>query len=274
AKDARLAWLEWSADTDDDLDDPATWAKANPAYGSRISHEAIESERATMTDAQFALERLGIWDLALTRSVLPAPSWMDQADEHSMPNDRFALGVECGPDLAWASLSLAGQRPDGAWHVELDDDQHTRGRGTAWLVPQLQHLVANNPQIRAVVADVAGPIAALLEQRSPGRWYFKDTRLEVTPVRVAQLGAGCARVLDGIVTGSLFHLGQPQLTAAALSAGKRALGDTGMWVWSRRTAESDITPVQAGTLALIGAQAERVKKPARTGQGRKVVTSG
>lgn len=266
-KDGRLAWVEWSADKDDDIDDPLTWAKANPAYGTRISHEAIEAERAAMTDDQFAMERLGMWQVDRGRSVLPGPSWYEQTDEQSIPTDRFALGVECGPDLAWASVALAGQREDQQWHVELHDDQHTRGRGVAWLLPLLEDVTAKNPQVRAVVADVAGPIAALLEKRG-GRWFFKDSKLEVEPVKVSDLGQGCALVLSGIVTGSLWHIGQPQLTAAALAAGKRPLGDTGMWVWSRKTADSDITPIQAGTLALIGAQAERPAKPARARSGR------
>src|SRR5690606_28097020 len=30
-RDSRLAWVEWSAEPTDDFDDPATWAKANPA---------------------------------------------------------------------------------------------------------------------------------------------------------------------------------------------------------------------------------------------------
>src|SRR5690606_18849933 len=180
--------------------------------------------------------------------------------------DQLALGVECGPDLAWASVALAGQRADGDWHIELDEDQHTRGRGTAWLVPHLQSTLEANPQVRAVVVVVAGPIFALPETYRSGRWRFKGTRIEVMPVKVAELGAGCSRVLDGIVTGWLWHIGQPQLTTAALAAGKRALGDTGMWVWSRKTAESDITPIQAATLALIGAQAARVRRP-RTARG-------
>src|SRR5690606_11518480 len=133
-------------------------------------------------------------------------------------------------------------------------------------VPHLESLISANPQIRAVVVDVAGPVAALLEQHKPGKWRVKGTRIEVMPVKVAELGAGCSRVLDGIVTGWLWHIGQPQLTAAALGAGKRALGDTGMWVWSRKTAESDITPIQAATLALIGAQTARVRRP-RTARG-------
>lgn len=269
---ARHCWLEWAADTDDDMDSPETWAKANPAYGVRISHEACADDRAAMDDEQFARERLGMWSFYGAQGVIPPADWSTQGLEHSIATSRFALGVECGPDLAWASVAFAGARPDGSWHFELDEDQHTKGRGVAWLVPHLQNLLDNNSQIRSVVVDVAGPIKALLEERN-GRWFFKGSRIQVTPVKVAELGTGCSLVLSGIITGSLFHIDQPQFTAAALSAGKRPLGDTGMWVWSRKTAESDITPIQAATLALIGAQATKAPRPtsSRTG-GRKVVT--
>jgi hypothetical protein len=226
-----------------------------------------------MDDEQFARERLGMWSGGNRRGVLSPQSWATCEDETSSIASRLTLGVEVGPDLAWASVAVAGQRTDGDWHFELDDDQHTRGRGTAWLIPHLEYLAASNPQIRSVVVDVAGPVAALLDNRN-GHWFFKDTTIEATPVKVAELGAGCANVLDGVVTGWLHHIGQPQFTAAALSAGKRNLGDTGMWVWSLKASESDITPIQAGTLALIGAQAEiqNVKKPTTTGRGRRVVT--
>ena len=64
------------------------------------------------------------------------------------------------------------------------------------------------------------------------------------------------------------------MTEQIPNRGKRALGDSGKWVWSRKTAESDITPIQAGTLALIGARAQvqDVRKPTRSGRGRRVVT--
>jgi hypothetical protein len=92
-------------------------------------------------------------------------------------------------------------------------------------------------------------------------------------VKVSELGRGCSLVLAGVVTGDLYHRGQPQLTSAALAAGKRALGDTGMWVWSRKTADSDITPIQAATLALIGAQAEKPVRPGsvKRAEGRRGV---
>ena len=266
-------YLECAADPDADPDDREQWAKANFSYPSRTPLESMLRLRENLpSDEAWKREALGIWDAVSSNGVIPASSWLDQGSEDSLAVDKFALGVECGPDLTWASVAFAGQRADGDWHFELDEDQHTKGRGTAWLLPHLEHLTAQNSQIRAVVVDVAGPIAALLEKRGD-RWYFKGSRLAVTPVRVAELGAGCSRVLDGIVTGWLHHIDQPQFTAAALAAGKRKLGDTGMWVWSRKAAESDITPIQAATLALIGAQSTRTTRPTRKASGRRVVTA-
>ena len=271
-----LFYVEMGADPDADIDDREQWARANPSFPRRTPVESMLRMRENIPDDDsWRREALGIWDAGITGGVIPAASWLDREDAGSVAVDRIALGVEVGPDLAWASVALAGKRADESWHIELDEDQNARGRGTAWLVPHLQYLTANNPQIRSVVGDVAGPIAALLEQRN-GHWFFKGTSLEVTPVKVAELGRGCAEVLDGIVTGWLRHIGQPNFTAAALAALKRDLGDTGMWVWSRKRAESDITPIQAATLALIGARAQSqdIRKPTRTGRGRRVVTYG
>lgn len=271
-KSEDMLYIEFSADEDADPDDRDQWLKANPSYPNRTPLESMLRLRENLPgEDAWKREALGIWDPVAGHGVIPGPSWADQTDERSLAVDRFALGVECGPDLAWASVAFAGQRMDGDWHFELDDDQHTRGRGVEWLVPHLESLVEENAQIRSVVVDVAGPVAALLEKRHE-RWFFKGTNLEATPVKVAELGVGCATVLSGIVAGGLWHIGQPQLTAAALAAGKRPLGDTGMWVWSRKMADSDITPIQAGTLALIGAQNANVKKPARKGGGRRVVS--
>ena len=264
-----MLYVEMAADPDADPDDREQWAKANPSFPTRTPLESMLRLRENLpSDEAWKREALGIWNAVQGHGVIPAPSWKDAEDEESIAVDRFALGIECGPDLAYASVSLAGQREDGDWHFELDEDQHTRGAGVAWLVPHIEKMVAANPQIRAVMVDVFGPVKALLEQRPDGRWFFKETKLEVTPIKVAELGVACSRVLNGIVTGGLHHIGQPQFSAAALAAGKRALADTGMWVWSRKLSTSDITPIQAATLALAGAQNTTVKKPSRTGGGR------
>lgn len=253
-----MIYVEFSADQDADPDDRRQWEKANPSYPLRTPTASLLRLRENLgSEDSWKREALGIWDVLKSSGVLPAPSWADQLDPDSAVADRLAVGVEVGPDLAWASTALAGQRADNGWHFELDDDQTTRGAGVSWLVPHLQNLLTKNPSLPGFCVDVAGPVKALLDKRD-GRWFFARTDIEAFPIRVTDLGAACAFVLNGIVTGELHHIGQPQFTAAALAAGKRPLGDTGMWVWSRKTALSDITPIQAGTLAIWGAQSDSV----------------
>ena len=257
AKKARHCWVEWSAEPGDDIDSVETWVKANPAFGVRIDREAVEDDRAAMDDEQFSRERLGMWSTGAASAVIPAQLWLDAGDEFSVAVDRFALGVEVAPDMERASVALAGQRDDGLWHVELDEARE----GVDWLVPYVTALLEANPQIRAVVADAGGPVAPLIEQRGPANWVFKGTRVSVYTPRAAELAAGCASLLAGVVSGDVKHIRQGQLGAAVAGAGKRAYGtDTGLWVWSRKSAAVDITPVQAVTLALIGAQVEQIRR--------------
>ena len=275
-EDKDTFYVELGADPDADPDDRGQWAKANPSFPHHTPVESMLRMRKHLgSDEAWLREALGIWDQVKAAGVIPSESWKTATDPESVPVDRFALGVEVGPDLAWASVALAGQREDQAWHVALEADQHTHGKGVAWVVPYVQALVDANPQLRTVVVDVGGPIKALVEQKGHGAsapWFFKGTKVRVQPIKVNDLGSTCSTLLASVVTGGVRHIDQPQLSAAALSAGKRNLGDTGMWVWSRRSATSDITPIQAVTLALHGAQTTTVTRPASTGRGRRVVT--
>ncbi len=260
-RDSRLAYMEWSAESTEDIDDPVTWARANPAFPLRIGAEAIESERSSMSDEQFQRERLGIWDAGRSNAVIPRSSWDEVGADWSVAVDRLALGVEAGPDLRWASVALAGQRADGLWHVELDGH---RDGGTAWVVPYVAALLGVNPGIRAVVVDAGSPSRALLDE-------FVAAGVKVTSPKVTDLGGACTRMLEAVVTGQVMHTRQPQLTSAVSVAGRRRLGDTGMWVFSHATTTSDITPIQAATLALWGAQTTTVRRPMRPTTSRKVV---
>lgn len=258
-----VLYVEFSADPDCDIDDWEAVAQANPSFPKRTPKRAILRLRKLLTnDDDYRREGLGIWAGGKSRRVIPHGSWDDAGDETSLAADRLALGVEAAPDLAWASVALAGQRDDGRWHVELDE----RRDGCAWLVPYVAALLAANPEIRAVVADAGAPVAALFDE-------FATAKVQLTMPKVKELGAACTRMLEGVVTGAVVHTRQPQLDAAVAVAGKRKLADTGMWVFARASAASDITPIMAATLALHGAQAATVKRPLkkRSGERRGVV---
>lgn len=247
AKRARHTWLEWAAEPGDDFDDPETWAKANPSFGVRISAEACADDRAAMDDDQFALERLGMWAPPGQTSIIPSAMWDAAGDESSIAVDRFSLGVEVAPDMARASVSFAGLRADGDWHIELDEARD----GAAWVVPYVKALLAENSQVRGVGVDAGSPAKALLDD-------FEAAGVRVITPKVTDLGGACAQLLSGVVDRSVHHIRQGHLTAAVAGAGKRKLGDTGLWVWHRSSAAVDITPVQAATLALWVARLDRI----------------
>ena len=136
------------------------WVKAFGGKSKRTPREAMLRMRENLPgDDSWNREARGIWDPVKSAGVIPPADWAKQGLEHSIATSRFALGVECGPDLAWASVAFAGARPDGSWHFELDEDQHTKGRGVAWLVPHLEKLLAdsggNLPAFYARVKELA-----------------------------------------------------------------------------------------------------------------------
>lgn len=202
-----------------------------------------------LSDEAWLREALGIWNAAGSKAVIPAGMWAEAGDSMSLAVDRYALGVEVAPDAERASVALSGVRDDGAWHVELDESRE----GVAWVVPYVKALLEANPQVRGVGLDAGSPSKVLLTE-------FEAAGVRVITPRVQDLGAACTTVLSGVVTGELRHIDQGQLNTAVAVAGKRRLGDTGMWVWSRSTAAADITPIQAGTLALWVSQLDKIWK--------------
>lgn len=252
-----VLYVEFAADADCDIDSADAVKQANPSYPLRTTPRAVKRLRKLLTnDDDWRREGLGIWDAVGSKQVIPAGSWAEAGDEMSVAVDRKALGVEVGPDLAWASVVLAGVREDGTSHVELWE----RKDGTAWVVPLVAALLKSNPDVRAVAADAGSPTAALF-----GDFDKAGVRL-MTP-KVIELGQACSRLLEGVVTGQVRHTKQPQMDHAVSVAGKRKLRDTGMWVFSRASASSDITPILAATLALWASQLDKAKRPLR-GDGR------
>lgn len=264
-KGQRMAYVEWSAEQADDLDDPATWAKANPAYGTRISREAIEAERSSMSDDQFSLERLGMWEHSTRSHVIDPQSWAAVADPASMPTERLTLAIDVNPDRSSAAVSLAGRRPDGLWHVELDEHRH----GADWTIGWVKQRAERNT-LHAVVVD---ELAGLTEKRPGGRNVLKGTEIQVT--LAASEGRDMAKAWatfhDAVTSATMRHTDQPQVNVALTQAGTRDL--QGGKALTKKSSTSDITPITSETLALWGAQRDDIKRPTRPARRKVVVRS-
>lgn len=255
-----MVYVEFSADPDADPDDREQWAKANPSFPLRTPVESMERMRENLTDEDsFKREALGIWDVVGDNRVIDEKSWSLIADAASMATERLALAVDVSPDRSVGSVSLAGQRPDGLWHVELDEQR----TGTGWIAPWIIARCQRN-NIRAVVIDGASPAASIIDE-------LTKAKVKVTVIGAREMAAACGQFFDAAMQQAMRHTDQPQVNVALSVGSKRPLGDA--WAWNRKTATSDITPIVAATLALWGAQNSAVVKPTRTAQRKVVVLS-
>jgi len=253
--DPSLAWLEWSAPDDADPDDREVWAATNPALGRRIRVESVESERGSMSDEGFLRERLGQWTTnGSGLRVIPQEAWSAIADPGSSFTGDFAFGIEVDEAHEHAAIAAAGRRADGKVHLEYIEGsaEHLAEPGLDWLIPVCLSLNAQKP--RAFVIDQSSPAGYLINP-------LRDAGLKVVTASQQTHAQACGRLFEVVKSDQAVHIDQPPLNFALSVARKRTLSE-GAWVWHRKAAESDITPIVAVTLALFGLDVPmKVEKP-------------
>jgi hypothetical protein len=245
--DPSLAYFEWSVDaaTPDDLGDEMAknevlWVQANPALGIRISAEHVGNEQRSMDARTFAVERLGVGDWPRTdgaESIIGMGVWDELADARSEPLDPVWFSLDVTPGRDRATISAAGLREDGRYHVEVID----RRNGTDWLPARCAELAKHEPH--GFLADDRGPVASLLPE-------IKLAGVDVETLNAQDHAQACGFLIDAVNQGKLVHLAQPELRAAIKGAATRPLGDA--WAWSRKNSHVDISPLVSCTLALWG----------------------
>lgn len=238
-QDARLAYFEWCADDDADVNDRAAWAQANPALGFRLSEEFTERELAALSPEGFRRERLGIWAEVEVSDVLP--NWRNLADVDGSIEGSAVFALDTSPARTKSTIVACGERGDEMRQLEIVENRE----GTDWVVARF-----------AALRDRWGEIAVVVDERSAAGSLIADLEaLEDVTVHVPttrEVVAAAGRFYDACTpaVASIRHLNDPILNAAVDGAMTRPLGDA--WTWDRRKPAADITPLVAATLALWG----------------------
>ena len=131
-----VAYFEWSAPDDADIEDPATWRAAMPALGILIDEDTIRADLAAMDPAEFGRAYLNRWNPGGT-PVFALADWVRCLDPGSAIVGAPAFGVDVAPDRSHSSISVAGARPDGRVHLELVE----RRPGTEWMSAAVAELL-------------------------------------------------------------------------------------------------------------------------------------
>lgn len=238
-REPRIAYLEWSADREDPITEVETWAKANPAYGTRIEHEAIATELASMSEEQFQMERLGIWPELLRHQPVFKPSeWKTRRSDGPAVGLRpQGLGVDMshGLEISVCACWLSGD----AAHIEEVWAGRDVAAAVAW-----------------ITATADRDIEVVIDDLSPAGQMLPELRARKVKTRRSSgrdMAKGCGLFETRFHAGKLTHGDQKSLTDAVMGARKRAISDAGGWGWDRRDSTVAIHPVVSATLALLGA---------------------
>lgn len=229
AKAPGLAYFEWSAPSDVDLDDRRGWAQANPGAGYRITEESIERERGAMEPAEFARERLGIWQIEQRKRVIAEDAWNEVLDAAASPAAPMRFGMDCTPDRTSGSIVAAGGRV-----LELVDHH----AGVGWMAERAVYLAKKWEGV--VVVDANGPAASIADD-------VESEGVSVERLNGPELARACARFYDGITQGAFVVRPHTTLSASVAGAVKKTSGDR--FTWSRMDSSADPTPIIAASLA-------------------------
>lgn len=239
----------------DDRDDPASWAKANPALGVRITVRHVAQEMASMSTVTFDRERLGVGDWPMEDEA-----WAVISKEHweacAVPDPGGAtrplvFAVDVDPDMLSASIAACWYRPvpgqDGQRGTEIPVIEIPQGchrEGVSWVIPRLAELRRKwRPVVVAMPKN--GAASGLIDDAV-------KTGIDVMTASSADEAAAFSLIVTAARSRGVNHLGEalaPGMWHAVARAETRDVGDGGH-AWSRRDSESDITPITAGTLAL------------------------
>lgn len=224
-----IAYFEWSADEDADIDDPATWYSCMPALGITITEATVRHMRQTMTEGEFRRAGLNLWTVSEDR-VIPAATWNAVCSEHVAPEGQFAVAVEVNPERSAASIAIA----DDSGRVELVE----QSSGVGWVVARAIELAKKWDA--EVVLDSYGPAGSLAAE-------IEAEGITVKAYTAREMAHACGVFYDAVADGKVQIRRHVALDAAASAARKRSLNDT--WIWGRKDAGEDVSPLIAATLA-------------------------
>lgn len=249
----RLGYHEYSCEGDDPsavpgevAGSPEAWAQANPGLGIRISPEYIADERGALDPRSFAVERLGVGAWPDTSEdagrVIAANLWAALVDPASRIESAHCFAFDVNPGQAWATLSAAGIRGDGLYHVGVVEHKKDIG----WLVDSSKVWLERYPEARLVV-DPRIDLANLLKELS-------EAGIQIVPTSPGDYKDACGGFLQAVIDKRLRYMPpQPELDAAISGATTQPLLDA--WKWSRKSGAL-ITPLVSCTLALWGARTQ------------------
>lgn len=229
--------------------------EGSPLDSGRITIRTLRNLRQELSPEGYMRECLG-WEeeVGEATAVFGPGRWESCAGEpEEWPEHPDAVGVAVSVDRTWASIAAASmvevlEDPDDPESEPVDrvfTSAVDRREGVTWLIERLQEILARHPDV-VIVIDKKGPTNDLLKD-------FEEADIPVESTTTEEYAEACSRYFDKVRSAQLLHPSSTELNQAVLGAAWRDVGD-GRRVWGRRKSASDVSMLEASTLATFGAE--------------------
>lgn len=233
------AYFEWSAEPDSDADDPATWWSCMPALGYTIDEQVVAHARGTLKDGEFRRAFMNIPTRSDVR-VIPATAWLAVCSQTVQPSGRLVFAVDVNPERSAGSIAVASQGDLPV--VELVEHRSTVG----WMIDRAKELDGRHgPTVWCV--DGSGPAGSMVAD-------LERAGLSVQALAPKEIVAASATFFDAVLQQTVRVRTHAALDVAVAGATRRPVGDA--WAWARRSAQVDVSPLVAATLAYAAARVD------------------
>ena len=252
-QDEDTGWIEFGADPSHVVTrkpapmTEADWrqvAKANPSFPDDTPREAILRMRKKLSHESMLREGFGIWDELRKNYAFGAGNWELCSLETDPGPQVDAIALAVSMDRLSASIGASGA-------FEVDGKQRMmvaaidRRDGTGWLVPEAWR-IHQERRCPVVVTRSAADLIPALEAVG-----FRSGETLII-ARAGDSQDACAQVFDMVQQGVLAHANHDELDKAVYGAHRRTINGE-RWVWDRKNSATDVSMLEAVTLALWGA---------------------
>lgn len=250
-----IGWAEWSISSEPEGEsyksDIDSWYETNPSLGLRLQERTIKSTELQDDRIDFIIQRLGYWYTYSLKSLITEDQWVAlKADKLPDLTGKIFCGIKYGKDGKDVSLSLAVKTADDRYFIESIDCR-PQSVGSSWLLTILKQI-----DHETILID-GQPVSRLLED-------FEDSGIKGgKKASVPDVVNASDIFLQGIVDGTIVHMGQPSLTQSVSNCERRPIGSQGGWGYKSLKDEISVTLIDSAALALYALQSG-TKKPRRS----------
>ena len=241
-------WAEWSVTKQSNIRDKELWYETNPSMNVILTERKIIDEIGS-DEADFNIQRLGLWIQYNQKSAISKTEWLDlQCETLPKLRGKLFVGIKYAKDSTSVAMSIAVKTTKGKIFVETIDCRPIRATNT-WIMAFLR-----SAYIDKVVIDGAAGQDILAND-------MKRAKLKkpILPT-VKEIISAHTLFEQGLEEQTICHMGQPSLVQSASNCEKRGIGVSGGFGYKSLKEEIDVSILESVVLAYWACKESKEKR--------------